>query len=136
MVVRIGTEPHVVVRTVCAGRKVHEICAKGDFAHFAALYQAADFDMPLIVIADGGTKNAFPDTEHSRQFHAFAAPTQNDLLHFSGRNVQMNGQHRDRKEMHIPPNRWLKRMTGMNRADAGNGECRFWSYRETAGVPL
>lgn len=26
------------------------------------------------------------------------------------------------KEMHIPPNRWLKRMTGMNRADAGKTE--------------
>ena len=34
--------------------KPMEICAKGDFAHFAALYQAADFDMPLIVIADRG----------------------------------------------------------------------------------
>ncbi|MFR6496904.1 MAG: hypothetical protein ACLUOF_11395 [Ruminococcus sp.] len=40
------------------------------------------------------------------------------------------------KEMHIPPNRWLKRMTGMNRADAGKTRVQVRSYRETAGVPL
>ena len=106
--------------------KPMEICAKGDFAHFAALYQAADFDMPLIVIADSGT------AQKTLSLDALNIPdnstlslrsTQNDLLHFSGRNVQMNEATSEiTKEMHIPPNRWLKRMTGMNRADAGKTE--------------
>lgn len=117
--------------------KPMEICAKGDFAHFAALYQAADFDMPLIVIADSGT------AQKPLSLDALNIPdnstlslrsTQNDLLHFSGRNVQMNEATSEiTKEMHIPPNRWLRHEPGRCRE---NGECRFWSYRETAGVPL
>lgn len=76
--------------------KPMEICAKGDFAHFAALYQVADFDMPLIVIADSGT------AQKTLSLDALNIPDKSTLSACAPRRTtscifrterQMNGQH-------------------------------------------
>ncbi len=101
--------------------KPMEIRNKSDFSHFEQLFQASDFDMPLILTADSGTVQKtlsledlqLPDVTKFSQISA-ALPLKNDLLQFSGRNIQMNEAESDfTKKMRAQPNRKIKRKTGI-----------------------
>lgn len=97
--------------------KAMEIRKKSDIAYFDALCHAADFDMPLVVVADSGTVQKKLDLE---QLDVSAVPklqplsaelsAHNDMLHFYDRNVQMNeAESTVTKNLQQPLNRRVKR---------------------------
>ena len=97
--------------------KAMEIRKKSDIAYFDALCHAADFDMPLVVVADSGTVQKKLDLEQMDvsavpKLQSFSAElsAHNDMLHFYDRNVQMNeAESTVTKNLQQPLNRRVKR---------------------------
>ena len=97
--------------------KAMEIRKKSDIAYFDALCHAADFDMPLVVVADSGTVQKKLDLEQLDvsavpKLQSFSAElsAHNDMLHFYDRNVQMNeAESTVTKNLQQPLNRRVKR---------------------------
>ena len=97
--------------------KAMEIRKKSDIAYFDALCHAADFDMPLVVVADSGTVQKKLDLEQLDvsavpKLQSFSAElsAHNDMLHFYDRNVHMNeAESTVTKNLQQPLNRRVKR---------------------------